>query len=117
MASLSDFLQAPGGTPLATQFSTMTPQYRLNETGPNLQEDASIASTRSLQDFQQRTIPQLASQGAAMGQTGSSGLQTRADFANTDMNRAQSDIYRMLGRNTANISKQKVLATMGMAGF
>jgi hypothetical protein len=95
----------------------MTPQYRLNDTGPNLQEDASVASTRSLQDYRQRTLPNLANQGAALGQTGSSGLQTRAENASTDMNRAQSDIYRMLGRNTANISKQKVLATMGMAGF
>jgi hypothetical protein len=117
VASLSDFSNAfggaPTGSPLGFQFATMTPQYRLNETGPALQEDAGIATSRALQNYTQRQLPQLANTGAAMGQTGSSGLANRANFLSQDTGNQVSDIQRMLARNTANIAQQRVMATMG----
>jgi len=114
VASLSDFFQTSSGSePLAFQYATMVPQYRLNETAPNLNEDASIATSRALQDYSQRTLPNLMNQGAAMGQTGSSGLARQALFAGQDMSRNVSDIQRNLARNLANIAQQKVMATVG----
>lgn len=113
MASLTDFLQTSQGAPLGFQFATMTPQYRLNETYPALQEDASVATTRSLQNYGTRQLPQLMNQGAAQGQTGSSGLRTRADQLSQDTGNQVFDIQRMLARNTANIAQQRVMATMG----
>lgn len=114
MASLTDFLQTnTGGTPLAQQFATMTPQYRLNETGPALQEDAGIATSRALSNYSQRQLPQLVDQGAASGQFGGSGLAKRADWLSQDTSNSVSDIQRMLARNTANIAQQRVLAAMG----
>lgn len=101
MASLSDFLQMS------------TPQYRLNETYPALQEDASIATSRGLQNYAQRQLPQLVNQGAAQGQWGSSGLSHRADWMAQDTGNQITDIQRMLARSTANIAQQRVMATMG----
>lgn len=113
MASLTDFLQTQTGSPLGFQFATMTPQYRLNETGPALQEDAGIATSRALSNYGQRQLPQMLNQGAAMGQTGSSGLKQRTGFLGQDTANNVSDIQRMLARNTANIAQQRVMATMG----
>lgn len=113
MTSLADFIQAPSGAPLGFQFAAQTPQYRLNETGPALQEDASIASTRLMQNYKQRTIPTMQNTAAAQGNFGSTGAATQAKWAGQDYANQQSDIARMLARNTANIGQQKVMATMG----
>jgi hypothetical protein len=114
MASLTDFLQTTtGGTPLAQQFATMTPQYNLNSTGPALQEDAGVATSRALSNYATRQLPQLVDQGAASGQLGGSGLSKRADWLGQDTSNQVSDIQRMLARNTANIAQQRVLAAMG----
>lgn len=115
MASLTDFITANTGSPLGFQMATTVPQYRLNETEPALQEDAGIASSRALSNYGQRQLPQLANQGAAQGQTGSSGLQSRANFLQQDTGNQVSDIQRMLARSTANIAQQRVMATMGSA--
>jgi hypothetical protein len=115
MASLTDFLAAgkTGGTPLAWQLATMTPQANLNMTEPALQEDAGIATSRALSNYSQRQLPQLVNQGASVGQLGSSGLKNRADWLTQDTSNQVSDIQRMLARNTANIAQQRVMATMG----
>jgi hypothetical protein len=91
----------------------MVPQYRLNETAPNLRQDAGIASTRGLQDYQQRTVPDIANAAAAAGNFGSSGFADKQQRAQVDFTRNQNDISRMLYRNLASIAKQKVMATMG----
>lgn len=113
MASLNDFVQAPSGAPTAFSDAAMVPQYRLNETAPALQEDASIASTRALQQYSQRTIPQMQNTAAGQGNFGSTGVATQAKWAGQDLSNQQTDIARMLARNTANIGQQKVMATMG----
>lgn len=114
MASLTDFFtSSTGSEPLAFQYATMVPQYRVSELPQNLQEDAGIANSRALQDFSQRTLPQLMNQGAASGQIGSSGLNQRARFAAEDTNRQVFDTNRMLNRNLISIAQQKVMATMG----
>lgn len=114
MASLTDFLSAPSGNePLGYQFATMVPQYRVNETAPNLQEDAAIAQGRALQDYSSRTLPDMMNAGAAAGQTGSSGLANRVGRAAQDVGRNVFDVNRMLFRNMASIAQQKVMATMG----
>lgn len=114
MASLTDFLStSQGGEPLAWQYATMVPQYRVNETAPALQEDAGIATSRALQDYSTRALPDMMNQGAAAGQTGSSGLRNRADRLTQDVGRNVTDIQRMLNRNLASIAQQKVMATMG----
>lgn len=114
MASLTDFLStSQGGQPLAWQYATMLPQYRVNDTLPNLQEDAAIGTSRALQDYSTRGLPDLMNQGAATGQTGSSGLRNRADRMTQDTGRNVTDIQRMLFRNTASIAQQKVMASMG----
>ncbi len=114
MASLTDFFQTGSGVePLAFQYATMVPQYRVSEEAQNLQEDAAVANNRTLQDFAQRTLPQIMNQGAASGQIGSSGLNQRAQFAAEDANRNVFDVNRMLNRNLVAIAQQKVMATMG----
>lgn len=113
MASLSDFIQAPTAAPSAFSLATAVPQYRLNETAPALQEDASIASTRNLQQYNQRTIPQMQNTAAAQGNFGSTGAATQAKWAGQDLSNQQTDIARMLARNTASIGQQKVMSTMG----
>jgi len=92
----------------------MTPQAGVNSTEPALQEDAAIATSRNLQDFATRTMPDLMNAGAARGQIGSSGLRNRADRATQDSGRQITDIQRMLRRNLASIAQQKVMATMGV---
>lgn len=113
MASLNDFVQAPSSAPLGFQFANQVPAYRLNETAPALQEDASIAGTRALQQYTQRTIPTMQNQAAAQGNFGSTGAATQAKWAGQDFTNQQTDIARMLARNTASIGQQKVMATMG----
>lgn len=113
MASLNDFISAPSGAPLGFQLASQVPAYRLNETAPALQEDASIASTRALQQYTQRTIPQMQSTAAAQGNFGSTGAATRAKWAGQDLSDQQTDIARMLARNTASIAQQKIMATSG----
>lgn len=110
----TDFLSAGGGgTPLAWQLMGQVPQYRLNETAPNLRQDSAIASTRSLQDYTQRTLPDMANASAAQGNFGSSGFQNRMQRATTDYGRGQDDVSRMLYRNLASIAKNKIMATTG----
>lgn len=112
MPSLTDFIQAPSGTPSAITDATILPQYRLNETPGALQADASIALARGRQDFANRTIPQMANNAAGQGNFGSTGANTQAQWAAQDFNRNQFDVSHMLSRNMANIAQQKVLATM-----
>lgn len=90
----------------------MVPQYRLNETMPALQEDASIAQTRNAQNFNQRTIPTMANEAAGQGNFGSTGYDTQKQWAKQDFTNSQTDVARMLSRNMANIAQQKVLSTM-----
>lgn len=113
MASLSDFIQAPTSAPLGFQLANQVPAYRLNETAPALQEDASIASTRALQQYGQRTIPTMQNQAAGQGNFGSTGVATQAKWAGQDLTNQTTDVARMLARNTASIAQQKVMATMG----
>lgn len=113
MASLTDFLSAPSGQPLGFQLAAMVPQARLNETAPNLQEDAGVATTRALQNYSDRQLPQMVSQSAAQGNFGSTGATKRADWLTQDTGNQVFDIQRMLGRNLANIAQQRVMATMG----
>jgi hypothetical protein len=117
VASLSDLFSNSNssGNNLAFQYAAQTPQYRLNETAPALQEDASIATSRALQDYSQNALPQLQNQGASMGQWGSSGLSHRADLLSLQSGRQVSDTQRMLARNLANIAQQRVMAAMGAA--
>lgn len=110
---MTDYVQSPSGTPQAFLDATMVPQYRLNETMPALQEDASIAQSRATQDFTQRTLPSLNSANAAQGNFGSTGANTRANWAAQDYARNQTDVARMLSRNMANIAQQKILGAMG----
>lgn len=90
-----------------------TPQFRLNETGPNLQQDAAISGSRALQDYTQRTLPDIANASAAAGNFGSTGFQTKMDRATTDYGRNNTDINRMLYRNMASIAKNKIMAVAG----
>lgn len=90
-----------------------TPQYNVNLTKGPLTQDSSIASTRALQDYQQRTVPDMANQAAAQGNFGSSGFQNRMQRSNVDFRRNQNDISRMYYRNMASIAKNKIMATMG----
>jgi hypothetical protein len=113
-SSASDFLStSTPSQPLAWQLMGMTPQYRLNETAPNLTQDSSIASTRALQDYQQRTVPDLVNQSAAMGNFGSSGAANKLQRSLVDYRRNQNDISRMFNRQMASIAKNKIMATMG----
>lgn len=114
MASLTDFIQSSSGPPLGVQLANMTPQYNVNSTAPALQEDAGIATSRALSNYADRQLPQLVSQGASVGQFGSSGLKKRADWLGQDTQNQVSDIQRSLSRNMASIAKQRVLATMGL---
>lgn len=91
----------------------MTPQSRVNETEPALQEDSAISTSRIMQDYGTRTLPDMLNQGAAKGQLGSTGLRNRVDRASQDAGRQVTDIQRMLRRNLASIAQQKVMATMG----
>lgn len=114
MASITDFLSAGGGgTPLAWQLMGQTPQFRVNEQAPNIRQDAAISSSRALQDYTQRTVPNMANQAAAAGNFGSTGFQNRMQQGQTDYLRNQNDISRMKYRNLASIAQQKVMATMG----
>lgn len=114
MASLTDFIQANnGGNNLAFQYATQVPQYRLNETPAALQEDASVATSRALQNYSTRQLPQLVNSGAAQGQWGSSGLSQRADWLGQDTANQTFDVQRMLSRNMANLAQQRVMAAMG----
>jgi len=103
-----------GTQPLAWTLMTQTPQYRVNETAPALTQDTSIASTRALQDYQQRTTPDMANAAAAAGNFGSSGFADRMGRAEVDYRRNQSDISRMYYRNMASIAKNKIMATIGV---
>ncbi len=114
MASITDFLSTGAPSqPLAWSLMSQTPQYRVNETAPNLTQDASIASTRALQDYQQRSVPDMANANAAQGDFGGSGFQDRMQRGLTDFRRNQNDISRMYYRNMASIAKQKIMSTMG----
>lgn len=90
-----------------------TPQYRVNETAPNLREDASISTSRALQDYGSRTLPDLNNAAAAAGNFGSSGANNRVQRAGEDVGRNVFDVNRMLYRNLASIAKQKMMTTMG----
>jgi hypothetical protein len=114
MSAVSDYLNtgAPS-TPTAWQIMQQVPQYRVNETAPNVRQDAAITNTRTTQDFAQRTLPDLQNAAAAAGNLGSSGAQNRVFRAGVDANRNIFDTNRMLYRNLASIAQQKIMATVG----
>jgi hypothetical protein len=114
VSSITDYLStgAPS-TPTAWSIMGQTPQYRVNETAPNIRQDASIAVSRAGQDYSQRTLPDLVNQSAAAGNFGSSGAQNKIYRAGVDQQRQTFDINRMAYRNLASIAKQKLMTTMG----
>lgn len=102
--------------PTAWQLMQQTPQYNVNNTAHNIREDASIANSRAIQDYGQRTVPDLTNQAAAMGNLGSSGYKNKIFRANTDLMRQNGpagDVNRMMYRNLASIAKQKMMTTIG----
>jgi hypothetical protein len=114
VGSIGDYLSTSApSTPLAWQFIQQTPQYNVNSTESAIRQDSAESTSRAIQDYSQRTLPDLVNQSAAMGNFGSSGAKNKIFRAGVDSNRNMDDIQKAKYRNLTSIAKQKMMATMG----
>lgn len=108
MASLLDFYRP----------AAVTPQFQLAEIGVQggyATEDAGISQSRMKRNFETRTLPSLVNREAAKGSFYSGGAGVRADQAREDYLNESGDVSRMLQRKLADLSRQRVYATLGVS--
>lgn len=109
MASLTDLYAPPSATPGAFI------QAGLNQSAANASEDAGLSMARMRRQFETRTLPDIADSFASSGSFFSGATGLAADRAKESYANDSGDIERLLNRHLADLSRQRVLASMGIS--
>lgn len=107
MASLSDIYAPTGNAPLAIANNDL-------EAG-QASEDAGIGQQRLLRNFSERQLPSLVNANAARGTFYGGQIGVQTDQLKQDVGDQYGDIQRRLNATLANLRRNSVLASMGIA--
>ncbi len=108
MASLADLYSPASSSPngLAESGTTVAAGYAA--------EDAGLKQSLLKRQFEGRTLPDIANSQAAKGAWHSSATQNAMDRSREDYVTDQSDTTRMLQRTMADLSRRRILASIGV---
>lgn len=107
MASLMD-IYSGGGMPMPFQLSA--PAMRESD----MREDAGLTQSRLTKQFGERALPNLVNRQAARGTFHSGQSQVKGDQLREDYLTEFGDVSRNLGRSLADLTRSRILASMGV---
>lgn len=90
-------------------------QAGINQQAGEVSEDAGLAQTLMKRQFDTRTLPDIVNGQAARGAFYSSSTVNALDRAKEDYVTESADVSRMLGRQLAGLSRQRILAGLGVS--
>ncbi len=108
MASLMDYYQASGPSGAFTQAG-------INQQAGEVSEDAGLAQTLMKRQFESRTLPDLINNQASRGAFHSSATSNALNRATEDYTGESADVSRLLQRELAGLSRNRILAGLGVA--
>lgn len=109
MASLLDYYTPPSSTPPAFM------QEGINRQAGYAGEDAGLKQTLAKRQFENRTMPDLVNRQASRGAFHSGSTGVLADRAKENYLTDQGDTSRLLQRTMADLSRNRILASIGVA--
>jgi len=108
MASLLDYYQPSGP-------SGAFAQAGINAQAGEVSEDAGLSQTLMKRQFETRTLPDLVNRQAGRGAFFSSASSNALNRAGEDYVTESSDVSRLLQRSLAGLSRQRILAGLGVS--
>jgi len=108
MASLLDYYQPTGPSSAFTQAD-------INARAGEQAEDAGLSQTLLKRQFETRTLPDLVNRQAGRGAFFSSASSNALNRAGEDYVTESADVSRLLQRSLANLSRNRILAGLGVS--